>query len=399
MDLPGMTRYIQEENKCAPFTESSLQKQALEKPIILLATALITEDTIFMNGLFQNVYVLYRMFEAMGCLPIMAVNTKPENLNKIPKYMFDIRIQSCEDLVKVAIPVKLYIEIGMSVEQGLHHYLKMCGAKICKLYLGNILNIDIETPIFLPQMFFAHHVKGRMDEIWTSPHYHQHAQYARALNNVDIEKDGSIVAPYVWDYQVLTNDGNRNYKWKPASKTEDDVFLVLEPNISFQKCSLIPLMIIEAWYRKNPDWKGKVVVVNGERLKHVPFFNKTILENLDLYKNGRIELKGRLDILTLLNTYPSAIPICHQWNNEYNYMVLEYFYSGYPVLHNASDWSPYGYFYDNSNFEKAVTQIELIRKSHKQNFEVYKAHARQLIWKHSPYNPDIHKSWAKVAGL
>lgn len=405
-NLPGMTRYRKEDAPPASLIPYGLQKESkrglvsnpvkvpTERPIILLATALITEDNIFMNGLFQNIYILYRMFEAMHCTPIMCVNTKPTNLSKIPKYMYDLRIMCCEDFQRSPIPVKAYIEIGMSVDQGMHTFMKMCGAKICKLYLGNILNIDVETPIFMRGMHFAHHVKGDMDEIWVSPHYNQHAEYARALNFVDIEKSGPMVVPYVWNSQILTADGERRFAWKPATKPEDDVFLILEPNISFQKCSLVPLMMIEAWFRKHKDWKGKVVVVNGERFLMNPFFKESIQQNLDLHKEKKIELRGRMDILSILREFPSAIPICHQINNEYNYMVLEFFAAGYPVIHNGSDWASYGYSYEGSSISSGVRAIEVVRETHHSNKEIYKAHAEALQWKHSPYNPEIHRAWA-----
>ena len=128
--------------------------------------------------------------------------------------MKNIRLMSIEEIAKTPIPVKLYIEIGMSIDSNMRRFLKMCGAKICKLYLGNILNIDVETPIFYPSMHFAHHVIGDLDEIWVSPHYTQHGQYARALNHVDIDKKEALVVPYVWDPQILTRDGERNFSWK-----------------------------------------------------------------------------------------------------------------------------------------------------------------------------------------
>jgi dTDP-4-amino-4,6-dideoxygalactose transaminase len=107
-------------------------------------------------------------------------------------------------------------------------------------------------------------------------------------------------------------------------------------------------------------------------------------------------MKGRMDILTILTTYPSAIPVCHQWNNEYNYMVLEYFWTGYPVLHNADDWSQYGYYYKASDIQGAVSLIDKIRLSHRENYEIYRAHAKALAWRHSPYNPEVQKFWANV---
>lgn len=393
LSLPGMTRYADNRLSIEPFVSMNKLHTIIDRKIILLATAVINEDNLFMNGLFQNVYVFYRMFEAMGFLPIMIVNKKPDNLEKIPSYMRNLRLITVDEIAKNPIPVKLYIEIGMSIDSNMRKFLKMCGSKIVKLYLGNIINIDIETPIFYPNMHFAHHVIGELDEIWVSPHYYQHAEYARSLNHVDIQKKAVVSVPYVWDSQVLLGNGERHFQWKAA---ETDTFLILEPNISFQKCSLVPLMILEAWFRKNPDWKGEVVIINGERLNMIPFFKESIWNTLDIVKAGRVKIRPRMDILTLLKEFPSGIPICHQINNEYNYMILEYFISGYPVLHNASDWKSYGYYYKESDILGASEIIDKIRKDHSNNFYIHKSHAHALAWMHSPYNPDVQRSWNKI---
>ena len=387
--LPGMTRYG-EQLQVSPYTGLSTPT-LVQRKVILLATAAITEENLFSNGLFQNVYVFYRMFEAMGFLPLMIVNKKPENSERIPLYMRDLRLITVEEIAKNPIPVSVYIEVGMSIDSTMRKYLKLCGAKIAKLYLGNIINIDIETPIFYPTMHFAHHVIGELDEIWVSPHYTQHAEYARALNHIDIRKPNAVV-PYVWDSQILFGNGARKFEW---SRSEKETFLVLEPNISFQKCSLVPLMILEKWYRANSSWTGEIVVINGERLLLIPFF-KAIFDSLEIVKKGLVKMRGRTDILSLLTEFPSGMPICHQWNNEYNYMVLEYFATGYPVMHNASDWSQYGYYYPNSDLAAGAELIDKIRKSHADNLGVYKAHARALMWRHSPYNPDVQRKWGKI---
>ena len=397
--LPGMTRYIAtacEGTSLEPYAKICSLSNIIQRKVVLLATAVITEDNLFNNGLFQNVYVLYRMFESMGWLPIMIVNKKPENADKIPWYMKDIRLIGIEEIGKNPIPVKLYIEIGMSIDANMRKFLKMCGSRIAKLYLGNILNIDVETPIFFPNMNFAHHVIGELDDIWVSPHYAQHAEYARALNHIDLDKPDPIVVPYVWDPEILTSGGQRNFQWTPASSAQEERFLILEPNISFQKSSLIPLMIMEAWFRKNPTWPGEVIVINGERLLSIPFFKETVWDSLDIVKAGRVKMRGRMDILSVLNEFPSGMPICHQINNEYNYMVLEYFWSGYPVLHNSSDWKDFGYYYENSDISTGADLVEKIRKGHQENKHVYKSHAKALAWRHSPYNPDVHKAWAKI---
>jgi len=390
MDYPGMTKYL-ETSLIKPYTGMFVT----DRKIVFLASSGISTDTLFNNGLFQNIYIFYRMFEAMGWFPIMFINKTPENMESIPLYMRNIAMLNVADFAQHAIKVDLYIEIGMSLDQVMRGYLKSCGAKICKLYLGNILNIDIETPVIYPSMYFAHHVVGDLDAIWTSPHYYQHHEYARALNNIDIEKKESVIVPYVWDPQILLGGGERNFTWTAPTK-DKEVFLILEPNISFQKCALIPLMIMEAWFRKNPTWDGEVVIINGERIMMIPFFKESIWNNLDIVKAGRVKIKGRMDILSILREFPSGIPICHQWNNEYNYMVLEFFWTGFPVLHNATDWKNFGYYYDASNINMAVGLIDKIRLEHSKLFSIYMSHAKTLAWRYSPYNPDVHAKWNSI---
>ena len=395
--LPGMTRLGKE--PCAelkPYKPMETIPSLIQRPILILATATITDDNIFSNGLFQNIYLFYKMFDAMGYSTLLLVNTKPKNLDGIPDVLRSCRVIAVEDLIKQPIPVKVYIEIGMSIDTTIRRFLKMVGAKTCKLYLGNILNIDTETPVFYPGMNFAHHVVGEIEEIWVSPHYGQHAEYASALNHVKLDTPRAKVAPYIWDPVILTDDGRRRISWTPPQPNEPHKIIIMEPNISFQKTSLVPIMAMERWYRKHKDWKGEVHVFNGERLGMTPFFKESILPSLDLEKDKKLFLKGRRDIISILKEFPSATFLLHQWNNEYNYMLFELFWAGYPVIHNALSWGPFGYCYAGSDLDKMGELYDSILQTHHEKCETYKAHARALTWKHSPYNPEVQASWAKL---
>ena len=399
-EWPGMTRLAASPSDSLHIFQSMVNiKNIFDRKIVLLATATITDENIFNNGLFQNVFFLLRMFEAMGLLPILVVNEKPKSLEKIPEVLRSCRVICVEDLVRQPIPVAAYIEIGMSIDQMMRKYLKMIGSKVYKLYLGNILNIDVETPIFYPHMNFAHHVIGEIHDIWVSPHYGQHTQYASQLNHVDPLSPATKIAPYVWDSAVLTDDGKRHIQWRPRRADEEEVFVIMEPNISFQKTALIPLMILETWFRKHPDWKGKVVLINGDRIIQIPFFKNVIYEQLDLVKANRIQITGRLDIVTVLKTFPNATFLCHQVNNEFNYMVLELLWSGFPVLHNSRAWAEFGYYYQASDIQEGASIIEEVRTKHQDRIEAYKSHAKTLAWKHSPYNPDVHRAWKDLLAI
>ena len=389
--LPGM-------NECAKGPSDSCRcltvpLQPLQsRKVILLATATIHSESLFVNGLFQNVYILYKLFDAMGYAPILVVNDKPKDIQQVPTILRHVRMITVEEIVKSPIPIHIYLEIGMSIDQNLRRLFRTSGAKVVKLYLGNILNIDIETPMFYGGMHFAHHVVGELDEIWVSPHYKQHEEYAAVLNHVEPVPKSMKIAPYVWDPCILTLDGTRNLRWRPRQAGEVETFIILEPNISFQKSALIPIMIAERNYRMNKR-PLEVIVGNGDRLMKNPFFMETIFENLELVKDNMMTFSGRHDIPSIMRDHPHATGICHQWNNQYNYMTLEYLVAGFPVIHNAPDWHDIGYYYKGHSVSEGASALFKAQQYHAHNLERYRSSAETLKWRHSPYNPEVQKAW------
>jgi len=379
--------------KEVPFSGLS-KEQVHRRKIVLLATAAITDNNVFANGLFQNVYVLYKMFDSMGMCPILIVNERPKSLDNVPPMIRNTRMMVAEELLKQPIPVFAYIEIGMSIDPVVRKFLRMIGSKSYKLYLGNILNIDIETPIFYLQTNFAHHVIGELDEVWVSPHYKQHEEYACYLNHTDPKAQKHTTVPYVWDPCFLINTP-KNLKWRPRTESEKETIIITEPNISFQKTSVIPILALERWYRKNRNWDGQIIVFNGERLLQSPYFKENIFDTLELVKDNKISMVSRSDIQKTLEIYPYGTFLLHQVNNEYNYMALELLYHGYPLIHNATSWKEHGYYYPNSDLDALGNMLDATR-NHEANLETYKAHAQTLIWTHSPYNPSVQKKWYEV---
>ena len=363
----------------------------VSRKIILLATGTIEHDTLFVNGLFQNVIILYKLLDAIGYAPILVVNQKPTDIQTVPGVLKKMRMISAEDVIQNSIPIFMHLEIAMSIDKDFRKLLRNFGTKIVKLYLGNILNIDIETPIFFPGLHFAHHIIGELDEIWVSPHYKQHNEYAGLINKCKPAK----IAPYVWDPCILTLNNSRSFQWKPTPPDQPQIIVIVEPNICFQKCCLIPLLIVDHLYRKGKR-DFKVILFNSERIKAIPFFSKTILNNLDIFKDGKISLTARNTITSIMNDYPSAIAIGHQLNNQYNYMTLEYLHSGFPVIHNSPDWSDAGYYYQGSSVEMGAEALEKAIKFHEHTLERYASGAAALHWRHSIYNPEVQTAWKRL---
>jgi hypothetical protein len=398
--LPGMTRRPDWDLKSDAITPANTILSIprwFQRKVFLIATASINDGNIYNNGLYQNCFILYRLAEAIGWLPIFVVNSKPKDLNGIPEFLRKCRIAQLEDILQQPVPVKVYLEVGMSISPNLRRHMKMLGARTCKLYLGNILNIDIETPMFLRGIHFSHHVIGEQDEIWVSPHYTQHAEYAAVLNHVEPVAGKSMrIAPYVWDPIFLTDDAKRNPQWRPRRDGEIPTVLVMEPNISFQKSALVPILIAEEWSRAHPDIPFNMVVLNGDRLLASGYFKANIEPNLTIAKKGYLKYGGRHSIIEVMNEYPHATAICSHFNNEYNYMVFEFLWAGFPVLHNCWAWRDFGYYYPEQDVEVGAKVLHEATMNHTDRLEAYKGHAKALAWRHSIYNPEIQKAWSDM---
>ena len=363
-----------------------------EKDVILLACNDITENNLFLNGLNQNIIIFYELFESLGysCYLIQHSNSPADKDKFLNKY----KVILPDTIIRKPLPIKWYIEIGMSLDAVTRSYIRSIGAKIVKIYLGNILNIDIETIQNYKTMMFGHHIVGEIDDIWMSPHYKQNLEYGTVLNQLSVTK-GKIV-PYVWDPCFINYYGTKFYEWKPLDNWCKYDIVIMDPNISFQKASFYSLLLAEAYYKKHPEWLGNVIVINGDRLNINSNSKNFILENLSLYKEKRIKLSSRKSIHTVLSENPSATFITCQWNNAFNYMTLELMYSGFPIVHNSDGWEAFGYSYSINKWDNAIETLHNALKNHNSNKQIYKVHANNLLWKHSIYNPDIQKQWKTI---
>ena len=374
-----------------PITKATTELGIKNKPRIFLTTVKIPDEHIWANGLFQNVYVIYKLFEVMGYEPWLLVDNNDSNVEANLHKNF--RMTDFKTYIQAPFPVVSYIEIAMSCDASIRKFFRMMGAKTSKTYLGNILNIDIETISYYQNVNFSHHVAGELDEIFVSPHYDIHAEYAGSINGICGK---TRIAPYVWDPLFIENSGAA-YDGTGLTSESKRNFIIMEPNISFQKNALIPIMALEAYYRKFPNRVNDIIVINGAKLKETPYFANSILPNLTIYTDGKLQLMPRAQMINIIKTFKNSIVLQHQVNNLYNYSFLEWLTLGYPLIHNVTRLKDYGYYYDANDFDGAAAMIETIVDTHEKNKESYKAHAKQLTWQFSIYNPANIEEWRKIA--
>jgi len=377
--VAGLTQLVEFD----PLAHTKLQRNGT----ILVAIGSLSSETLFHNGLTQNALLLYDLFESMGTtchllLDKAALPTDP--LTRLYRTLLP------ETYVKAPFPVSLYLEIGMSLDVTWKALLKAQGARLVKLYLGNILNIDVETTSITRGIYFPHHIRGPLDALWTSPHYAMNLSYACAINGV--ERDKGRIVPYVWDPRFIEGLP----KWAPSLSPLTADLVIPEPNISFQKCGFYPLLLCNEFAKRCPAWTGRVILQNTERLKENTYFMTTLLPTLFVHTEGRLVLKERQTLQAILKDNPGAAFVCHQVNNDYNYMFLELMSLDFPVLHNSQGWASFGYHWTIDRWTQALDKLYEMLKGHKDRLPAYRVQASQVAWKHSIANPVVREEWAKV---
>ena len=363
-----------------------------KKLVIVIATRTISSKNIFTNGLYQNILFLYRLFRCLGHHSILLIHEPPVRENADILIDDGYEILTPEQVVNLSVTIDLYIEIGMSTHVSFIHKLREDGTRIVKLYLGNSLNIDCEMITSMNNVSFPHHTYSEIDEIWTSPHYTMNIDYLCGLYR--IPTSCSKIAPYIWDSEILERSSNHSLQWRrPASGWQDMDIIISEANISYQKCALLPILLADAFYQKEPSWRGKLIIMNSTRLVTNVHLQAGIFSDLDIVRQKRVVFKGREDIISMLQSNQSAIFISHQLNNEFNYMTLELMWKGWPVLHNSAAWKDFGYYWNEGKFEEAICLLSDVMKTHSGNQGKYAADAKLLAWSYSMYNPDVQRHW------
>jgi hypothetical protein len=386
MALPGEISALDIQPIVAPHIKLADLPYSVVKPIFI-TTVRLNEQQIWANGLFQNVFMLYKLFESAGYTPFMLVDDNKKCLES--KLYEEFRTIDAVEWSQKPFRLHAYVEMGMSCGPQIRNLFRDAGAKRFKLYLGNILNIDIETPVFSPTTNFCHHLVGEVETILVSPHYDFHQEYACAINKV---YPSVKIAPYVWEPFYIKGQ-EQIYKHRQNGPYS---FTIIEPNISFQKCSLVPIMICERFYRQNPNRFHEVAVVNGDKLMGSLHFKNNILPTLDIHKAGRLHMLPRASTNELAKALNTHIVIHHTVNNDYNYIFFEHLFMGFPVIHNFALLKDYGYYYEGDDISAACDLIDRIIETHALKTEAYRAMAKQLFWSFSISNPSNIKGWTDI---
>lgn len=379
------------------------------------------EESIWSNGIKQNVLVLYRLLKNSKLnYDVYLLNTFDidwtennstdiakeyciKDINEdgneilIPKYLKDIKFVNFS---KNYLDMDLMICMGSQIHNSEIEKFKASGEnkKIIGYKCGNNYVITMENIIFKESSDTAiYQFDEQYDEIWYVP---QQDEVNKGYYNTLYRTNATIV-PFIWHNKFLLESlieiesshkkGIYKKGWQYDLNKEKKKIGIMEPNINIVKFCLIPSMIAEQSYRSEIG-KNKIdglMLTNAmDVAKHREFMG--MIKTFDLYKDNKITAEGRFQTAFILTQHIDIL-VCHQLLNPLNYLYLDAAYMGYPVLHNAPMCKDIGYYYEGSDTLAASEKLNWILENHDSNIDEYNKRNDKVLERYYADNSKLVK--------
>ena len=331
---------------------------------------------IFSNGHHFNVILWYHFFEKCGYDPIFLSNTMDTGIihseNTAYKIININSIYNESNLKKIGLDYVLLAGLTSNI---LSDLLKKHHIKRIYSMMGNVYSNDLETVVF-DKGYNKSVVRDAYDEIWISPHFEFSLEYYKIRYGMD----NIQVAPYIWGDDIVKK--YKSIEYKPGNKLS---VAICEANISTRKNCMIPLCICE----KSREFIELTRCYGTQTIRDNRFF-LNFVSNLNIHKNAQLFCNNREPIVDILQKCNCVISTNQEW--DLNYVFLECFYHGIPLIHNSKMLKNYGYYYPDLDINKAAEQVELVFNTH--NTKLYIEKHKELLYKYSINNTYYHE-WVK----
>lgn len=347
-------------------------------------------DSLFSNGIRQNVILLQEMYE------------KCKNVNK----SYIINTSDIDSELYKGTAWEKYSPFIIDSEQGkemcdmvvvshgnmsLKKYeeYKRLGKKIVLQVLGSELGNFNETVLFKSEPSNIYKKNPFITTVWTSPHFYDRDRFFfEARYECPVYE-----APYIWDPRFIEEHVKILEKPdKPilyTPKSEKKRISVLEPNINMVKTCTIPIVISELFYKKNPAFVEKISIFGGKKLSDKKDMVDFVAP-LSSYVDKKLFFEARYPVVWTLSTHTDIL-LTHQNECELNYVYLDAAWLGYPVVHNSPMMKDLGWYYPENNAAIAMEHLFYIIRNF-DNIEYpdskYLNRSRKFAYRYMINNPD-----------
>ena len=361
-------------------------------------------ESMWINGIKLNAIFLANTLRQNKDFNVFLIDTS-NKVSDLTKVSWDVSKFPVYKLADVAFNLDLLITLGTSLPES---YIKAIkhknpNTKIVKYQCGNNYVVDMERVLFGDdEAPGAPSWDGMHDQTWLVPQQeYQNFDYFKTIYR---QKQTQVkVVPFIWDpmfiernKKSLKSAGKKYPTYIPKDPSEKKVS-VMEPNINVVKYALIPILIMESFFRKFGEGSFKQIFIgSGKKLLKNNYF-KEMLKYLDLVKsqNNRIKFLGRYPVATFLAEETDVV-LSHQWANPLNYSYLDALYFKYPLVHNADFIKDAGYYYKDFKINDGVKQLDRAINKHDNNIDKYNKDTEKVLYRYTSTNPALVETYRKM---
>ena len=345
---------------------------------------LIENKDLFFSGAIQQSLFIYQILKSCN-FDVKFYCTEKEYVYFGQPYMKTIKVEHINLESLKNLNLLIYLSASFQEEDTLK--LKSMNIKVVQILCGNNYMFNQEKLIFGCHKNLHTFNNSYIDEYWLLPMYTHAKTYIETHSRKPVK-----ILPYIWNttFLDLWMKNNEDIRYKIGSELN---VLICEPNVNVFKTSLVPLIISE----KCVDIIDKVFCLC---LKNKQENFNDIFENyLKIIKTNKLELYERLKLYDVLSQLKSKnkcpFIISHQMLNDLNFLHLELFYLGYPVIHNCERMKSCGYFYKEHDIDNGSETLYRAFVTHIDNYDSveYKENVEELLFKYSPYNKDNKREY------
>lgn len=345
------------------------------------------KTSLWANGINQNAIYFANLVKEIGYMPYLIhnIDQEVEDINGIKA----INLKKSEH-----VPFHLVVQFSFIITAKMFSAFKIKNknVKLVSYKCGNEFIIDMESILFNSHEKRTDSISLNKtnpfqipDVIWSIPQMEtSNLQYYKFTN----KQEKATVVPFIWE-PLAIEDYCKDHRIGVYKNRDINRIGVLEPNISVMKNVLLPIAIIESYYKKNKNI-SKVRLFSSEKLKE----NKRLLqiiEDTEIYKDKLVSAESRFPIAKNLNEFTDIV-VSWQWENNLNYLWLDVAWLGWPIVHNGSLCQDIGYYYTGFEINDGVLKIEEAIKNHNKDSE-YLQRNRDIIKRYTHKNEKLKEQY------
>ena len=338
-------------------------------------------QSLWENGIYQNCLFLVQLLQASPVIEqvylICGGDGDAEDRRRF------VASAPCPllDMAEAAEIVDLAFEMSAGLNKEWVARLRERGGKVISYYVGNDFVLDAERMVFdLPNAWLV--PDSPRDAVWTLEEYRRTcAPYYQAAVRSPV-----AIMPHLWSPELFDRAAREaglidEVHYRPGERRWR--IGVAEPNLSYVKTYLIPLLACECAHRADPNMLEHVWMFNTlPHLNKAPF--SALANSLDLVQHGVASFEGRVPAYEVFAKLIDAL-VCHQWENAQNYIYYEALHCGFPLIHKSPLLGDCGYRYHDFDCEEAARALRQAYDRHDLELSHYRDNARAYIARLAPH--------------